>query len=184
MQRKKRIIEFIIVFLFIIIGAGARLLPHLPNFTPIAAIALFAGVYLSKRTALFLPIAIMLISDIFIGFYDIKIMFFVYFSFGLSVLLGLWLKNNKKWRNIIIGSILASLAFFVITNFAVWVFTPWYAKTIEGLAKCYLLAIPFFRNSLMGDLFYSTLFFGAYGLIQVFVEKKFKDKEIVLRDTY
>lgn len=184
MQRKKRIIEFIIVFLFIIIGAGARLLPHLPNFTPIAAIALFAGVYLSKRTAFFLPIAIMLISDIFIGFYDIKIMFFVYFSFGLSVLLGLWLKNNKKWRNIIIGSILASLAFFVITNFAVWVFTPWYAKTIEGLAKCYLLAIPFFRNSLMGDLFYSTLFFGAYGLIQVFVEKKFKDKEIVLRDTY
>jgi len=170
---KKKNIEFIIALLFILIGVSLRLLPHTPNFTPIAAVALFGGVYFSKKIALILPLVAMLISDIFIGFYEPKLMFFVYGSFVLSVVLGFWLKKHKNWYMVGGSAILSSILFFLITNFAVWAFTPWYAKTLSGIYQCYLMALPFFRNTLIGDLFYATVFFGAYELA-VFCLKKIK----------
>ena len=169
--------KFVIALLFVLIGVSLRLIPHAPNFVPIAAIALFGGVYFSKKTALILPIVAMFISDIFIGFYDIKIMAAVYGSFLLSVILGLWLKNHKKWHTVAGIAVLSSILFFLITNFAVWAFSPWYAKTFSGLIQCYILALPFLKNSLLGDLFYTTVFFGTYELAIIWVKKRFESKE-------
>ena len=164
--------EISIAIAFVLMGAGLRLIPHPPNFAPIGALALFGGVYLSRKTALILPLAAMVISDIFIGYYEISLMVFVYGSFLLCVALGFWLKRHKKWQTILGSSFLASLTFFLSTNFAVWAFTPWYAKTFSGIIQCYLMALPFFRNTLLGDLFYVTMFFGIYEMAMFLVRKK------------
>jgi len=173
LSKNGKILEFSIALLLISIGVSLRLLPHPPNFAPIAAIALFGGVYFSRKIALILPIVAMAISDIFIGDYEPKLMASVYGSFLLCVVLGFWLKKHKKWYTVG-GSVLScSVLFFLITNFAVWDFTPWYAKTISGLIQCYLMALPFFKNTLLGDLFYVTIFFGAYEIVEVWIKRRF-----------
>jgi len=174
LTKKGKILEFLIVLLLILIGVSLRLLPHPPNFTPILAIALFGGVYLSRKIALILPITAMIISDIFIGYYELKLMAVVYGSFLLCVVLGFWLKKNKKWSTVLGSSLFAAIIFFLLTNFAVWAFTPWYAKTFSGIIQCYLMALPFFKNTLLGNLFYVTIFFGAYEIVEVWIRKKFR----------
>ena len=182
---KEKILQIIIiVVVFILIGVSSRLLPHFPNFTPISAIALFGGVYFSRKIAFLLPLIIMVISDIFIGYYEVGLMISVYGSFFICVLLGLWLKNHKKWYTVLGSSVFASLIFFFITNFAVWIFTPWYAKTIFGLIQCYLMALPFFRNALLGDLFYVIIFFGTYETVEVWIRRKFKVTKAIDRVYY
>jgi hypothetical protein len=172
-QKKVKILKLAIAIAFILIGASLRLLPHPPNFAPIAAIALFGGVYLSKKIAFVLPVAAMVISDIFIGYYDFRLMALVYGTFLLTVVLGFWLKKHKKWQTILASSLLSAFLFFLITNFAVWVFSFWYPKTFPGLLQCYLMGLPFFRNTLLGNLFYTTVFFGAYELVGVWIKRKF-----------
>ena len=178
--KKGKNLEFLIALFFTLIGVSLRFLPHPPNFAPIAAIALFGGVYFSKRTALILPMAVMIISDLFIGYYEPKLMATVYGSFLLCVILGFWLKKHKKWYTVLGSSLFGAIIFFVLTNFAVWAFTPWYAKTISGLIQCYLMALPFFKNTLLGDLFYVTIFFGVYELFQVWIREKFRITEGVV----
>jgi len=172
-SKKAKIIEFSIVLLLILFGVTLRLLPHAPNFTPILAIALFGGFYFTRKIALILPITAMTISDVFIGRYEPKLMVAVYGSFILCVLLGFWLKKNKKWQTVLGGSLLAAIIFFFVTNFAVWAFTPWYAKTFEGIIQCYLMALPFFKNTLFGSLFYVTVFFGAYEIVEAWLKEKY-----------
>jgi len=177
-SKRGKIIEFIIVLFFILAGISLRLLPHPPNFAPIAAIALFGGVYLSRKVSLTLPVAVMVISDIFLGgYYHLPVMASVYGSFLLMVILGFWLKKHKKWYTIGGSAILSAVLFFVITNFAVWAFTPWYLKTLSGIVQCYIVAIPFFKNTLLGNLFYVTVFFGAYEVIKVWLDRKFAVRE-------
>ena len=178
LSKKGRQLEIWLAFLFIAGAAALRLLPHPPNFAPIAAIALFGGVYLTRKFALGIPILAMLVSDIFIGFYEPVVMAPVYGSFVLCGLIGLWLKKHKKAGTIIGSSLLCSVLFFIITNFAVWAFTPWYAKTLAGLVQCYALALPFFRNTLLGDMFYVGVFFGTYELVRIWISKKYQLKAI------
>lgn len=147
---------------FILLGALARLIPHAPNFTPVGAMALFGGTHLNKKQAFIIPIAIMLLSDLFIGFDSLQMRIFVYGSFLLTVVVGKLLKRNLSLRNTILASFTSSVLFFVITNFAVWVFTPLYLKTYSGLVNCFIMALPFFRNTLLGDLFYTGAIFGSY----------------------
>lgn len=172
LTKKDRIPEFLCVLLLIFLGTLLRFLPHPPNFAPIAAIALFGGVYLSKRIALVLPILTMVISDMFIGLYEISLMASVYASFLLCAILGIYLKRHKRWYTVLGSSFLCSLIFFVLTNFAVWAFTSWYAKTFSGIIQCYVAALPFFRNTLLGNLFYVSIFFGVYEAVGVWVIKK------------
>jgi len=181
LTKKGKNIEFTIALLLILIGIILRIIPHAPNFTPIAAIALFGGVYFSRKIALFLPLGAMFISDIFIGFYQAPVMVSVYGSFILSVVLGFWLKNHKGWYTVGGSAILSSVLFFLITNFAVWAFAPWYARTFSGIIQCYLMALPFFRSTLLGDLFYTAVFFGSYELIHVWVRSKFGMKKVLAR---
>jgi hypothetical protein len=168
-----KILKFSTALILILTGAALRLLPHAPNFTPIATIALFGGVYLDKKMAFVLPIAAMIISDIFLGFYDLKLMAAVYGSFLFCVIIGFWLKKHKKWHAILGGSISCGLVFFLITNFAVWIFTPWYAKTFSGIIQCYLMALPFFKNDLLGNIFYAIVLFGAFESAKVIIVKKY-----------
>lgn len=152
-------------YFLIFAGALLRLIPHAPNFAPIAAIALFGGTYLNKKYALIVPILALLASDYFLGFYDFWVMVSVYVSFLIIGLLGLLLRKRKSPLNIFGITITGSLLFFIITNFVVWATTPWYSKTFEGLIKCYWLAIPFLKNTVLGDLFYVGVLFGLYELI-------------------
>lgn len=164
--------NLITALLLIAVGIVARLLPHPANFAPIGAVALFGGMYLTRRYAIILPLVAMLISDIFIGFYTWQIMTSVYISFALTGLIGLCVRKNKKLSTIIGGTVLGSILFFLITNFAVWAFGTMYAHNLAGLTQSYIMAIPFFRNSLLGDLFYVGLLVGSYEAIRYFLLKK------------
>lgn len=159
---------------FLIFGAVIlRFLPHAPNFAPITALALFGGTYLKdKRLAVILPLAAMLISDYFIGFYNLPILVSVYLSFGISGILGLQLRQHKNLSNILGVTLLASIQFYLITNFAVWAFGTMYPPTVGGLSQSYINALPFFRNTLLGDLFYVGVMFGLYEAVRFYLGKR------------
>tara|TARA_Y100000310_G_C20488498_1_gene717985 strand:+ start:191 stop:745 length:555 start_codon:yes stop_codon:yes gene_type:complete len=180
---KQRIV--ILSLMLIIIGVAGRLLPHIWNATPIVALALFAGVYLGARYALVLPLVVMFASDLFIGFYSFKLMVAVYGSFALVGLIGYLTKNRKSASTVLLASMLSSIMFYVITNWAVWMFSAWYPKTLSGLLTSYTLAIPFFRNMFFGDLVYTALLFGAYEVVVVrnnlFISEKINKKLLKLK---
>lgn len=153
----------------VIFAIAMRFLPHIPNFAPITALAMFAGVYFSGAWAYLLPLTVMIISDIFLGFHSTMI--FVYGSLLLTVAIGQFVRSKKNPLTILAGTLAGSIIFFIITNFGVWLTTNWYTPDTAGLIRCYYMAIPFFRNSVTGDIFYATILFGAYELIIVFIKK-------------
>ncbi|MCB2219350.1 MAG: hypothetical protein KQI35_03070 [Bacteroidetes bacterium] len=153
------------VITLITFGAIMRLVPHWPNFTPIAAMALFGGAYLGKKhLAFIIPLAALLLSDLILGFHQWMIA--VYISFALVVFLGVWLRRRIQLGTVLLATLASSILFFIITNFAMWVGSPFYSQDIVGLMECYTLALPFFLNGIMGDLFFSGIFFGAFYLVQ------------------
>ena len=170
MNKKRTLLLFGSAVLLIVVAAFSRLLPHPANFTALGAIALFGGVYLDKRYAVAVPLIAMMISDYFIGFYGG--MYWVYGGFVLVGLVGLWLRNHKTPAFILAGTVASSILFYIVTNFGVWC-TPasMYAKSWDGLIECYVAAIPFFRNSLGGDITFVVLLFGAYEGILAAVKK-------------
>ncbi len=124
---------------------------------------------MSKKQALIIPLLAMIVSDFLIGFDNIPVRIAVYGSFLITVLIGFRLKKHKDLKNILLAPIASSVLFFIITNFAVWAFGTMYAKNIFGLVECFTLAIPFFRNTILGDFFYTGVFFGAYELAKRFI---------------
>jgi hypothetical protein len=167
-MNKSNFKNFISPLLVILVAVLMRLLPHPPNFTPIAAMALFGGVYLNKKYAFAIPLGAMFISDIFLGFHSA--MPYVYGSFILTGAIGLWLKNHKSAKNIICASLISSILFFLITNFGVWA-GGWYPQNLNGLLESYIMGIPFFKNTVLGDLIYTGVFFGAYELVQLLIAR-------------
>jgi len=155
------------VSILILLGFASRLLPHPANFAPIAAIALFSGMYLNHRWAVVAPLLAMFASDLFIGLYDFRIMAAVYISFALSWMIGLWVKKRKKFSTVLGGTLLGSIIFFLTTNAAVWAFAGMYLPSFEGLMQSYYMALPFFRNSLLGDLFYVGVMVGSVEFVTV-----------------
>jgi hypothetical protein len=146
-------------------AAALRLVPHPPNFTPIGAMALFSGAYLSRRGLAFVaPLAALLLSDLVLGFY--AGMSFVYASVALTVLIGWWVSSRRTVLRVAAGALAGSVSFFVITNFGMWLFSGFYPPTSAGLAACFVAAIPFFQNSVAGDLFYAALLFGGFALAE------------------
>ena len=159
---------------FLIIAAVIlRLLPHLPNFAPITAMAIFGGTYLKNRWwAIILPLAAMIVSDVFIGFYERPIQASVYLSFFISGFLGLWLRKRKDVGNAMVVTLIASVQFFLVTNFAVWAFGTMYPHTGLGLLISYNNALPFFRNTLLGDFFYVGILFGLYEFVRYYLGQR------------
>ncbi|HAP36644.1 MAG TPA: hypothetical protein DCQ28_12165 [Bacteroidetes bacterium] len=161
--------SFIVAVIMIALAAFSRLIPHPVNFAPITAIALFGGVYFNGKFSPIVPLAALLISDYFLGFYDGIV--WVYGSFLLVVVIGLAIRRYKSVPVIFGATIVSSLLFFLITNFGVWQAGVFYTKDFTGLVECYAAAIPFYRNAAIGDLFYGTVLFGVYELVMKYLPK-------------
>jgi len=152
--------RFFVIVSIILAAAASRLIPHPPNFAPITAIALFSGAYLSnRRLAMLVPISALLISDLALGFY--RGMWIVYATFSLIVCIGFFLRNRNNVAAIASATLGSSIMFFAITNLGVWGFGSLYPKTTEGLIACFVAALPFFQNTLLGDAFYVAVLFGG-----------------------
>ena len=150
----------------IIFGAAMRIIPHWPNFTPIAAMALFGGSYFQKKhMAFIIPLAAMLISDMILGLH--QWMLAVYASFALVVFIGIFIRQRVGIGSVLLASVISSGIFFIVTNFAIWLGSPYYPQNPAGLIECYVAGIPFLNNGILGDLFFNTIFFGGFYLAQI-----------------
>ena len=151
---KKERSKNIIIASIIVLAVLSRLVPHPPNFAPITGIALFSSKKINNKLfGVFLPIIPLFISDLSIGISFTNI--FVYLSFIMIYFLG------SISRKIDVKTVfLSSVIFFILTNLGVWYLG--YPKNIEGLITCFTLAIPFFVNTILGDLFYSFILFRSY----------------------
>jgi hypothetical protein len=154
----------------ILAAAALRLVPHPPNFSPIDAMALFSGAYLGRRSIAFVaPFAALLLSDAVLGFYHG--MATVYATVALIVVIGWWLSLRRTPLRVAAAAVASSVIFFVITNFGMWLFSGFYPVTYAGLVACYTAAIPFFQNTLSGDLFYAALLFGGFRLAELLIPR-------------
>lgn len=161
--------KLLILCIIIVLAVLSRFLPFPPNVAPVAAIALFGGAYFkNKGLALLLPIGIMLISDLFIGLHSTLL--FVYASFALIMLVGYRFLGSKVTGMRLFGaSLTGSVLFYLITNFGVWLMSPYYPMTAGGLLSSYTMAIPFFHYTLLGDLAYTFALFGSYAFVSRYV---------------
>jgi len=164
------------IILIVFAAALTRLFPHAPNFTPIGAMALFAGAYITNRWLAFgIPALAMLLSDALMGFngwYFMEQTIAVYGTYALITWLGTAMQKNKGVLRVAGFSVVSSLIFFVITNLFVWIGgffhqPALYPLNMAGLTECYTLAIPFFDRTLLSDLFYNAVLFGGFYLLQI-----------------
>lgn len=169
--KAKQGILFVISLIFT--GALFRFIPHWPNFTPIAAMALFGGAYLGKKhLAFIIPFSAMFLSDLVLGFH--KDMWAVYIAFGITVSIGIFIRSNVKFTSIALASLGSSVLFFLLTNFAAWLSSPIYPQSFAGLMESYIAGLAFFNNGaygisfflneVTGSLLYNGVFFGAFAL--------------------
>ncbi len=162
----------LIVLLTLVASAALmRLLPHPPNFTPVAALALFAGAHFERRSLAFLvPLVAMFLSDVVLelttgfGFHSQAPA--VYLSFIAVVGIGLWLQPRRRAPLVLGAALLSSAVFFALSNFGLWAEGSLYPRTIEGLVACYIAAIPFFGATVLGDLFYCAVMFGLFAAVE------------------
>ncbi|MGN6849056.1 MAG: DUF6580 family putative transport protein [Sphingomicrobium sp.] len=149
----------------ILAAAALRLVPHPPNFSPIDAMALFSGAFLSRRALAFTaPLGAMLLSDAFLGFYSG--VWVTYIGIAAVVLIGWVALQRRSALRIGLAAIASSAVFFLISNFGTWALSGMYAHDLVGLGACYVAAIPFFQNTVAGDLFYVVLLFGGFALAE------------------
>lgn len=162
------------LILIVVATAASRLLPHLPNVTPLTALALFGGAcFADRRLAFALPLAALVLSDLALGAFGgwqemvldahLEVQ---YLAFALVVLSGFLLRKAPTVGHVAGGTLLGSTIFFVVSNFGVWAFSAMYPRTLEGFVACYVAAIPFFRNALLGDIGYAALLFGGFKLLE------------------
>ena len=176
---KKKVLKrnkYIPITVLIVLTALSNIfLSNIPNFSPIASVALFSGFYFSnKKLAIIIPISCMLISDFIIGFHSL--MWAVYLSFSIIVLLGFFMKKASP-KKVILNSIWSSILFFIITNFAVWAAGSFYSKDISGLTLCFTMGLPFFKYTLLSSIIFSTILFGGFEIINHLSAKYLTESE-------
>ena len=169
--------KLLLIILFLAVIFFGRVLPHPYNFTPLIAVTLLSSYAISNRIlALLVPLMGFWLSDLFMnniiyaGYYS-KFTIFnsgMIWTYGAIVLVGLmgssFIKKISSGK-VVLASLSGSTIFYIISNFGVWTLSPMYAKSAAGLIQCYSLALPFYGTSLIGDLLYSSLLFGAYQLV-------------------
>jgi hypothetical protein len=174
MEKKKINLRFSLITMLILLAALSRLIPHPANFAPIGGMALFGASYYAKRYwAFIIPIASMWISDLilnnvvysqyfdhFAWFYSGSL--FTYGAFVLIVLFAMFTLKKVRIPNLIASALGASVIFFLISNFGVWLLADMYPHTVAGLEACYVAGIPFFKNTIAGDLVYTAILFGLF----------------------
>jgi hypothetical protein len=164
-QNENLLYRLLLALGIIALAAALRIAPHPWNFTPVGAMALFSGAVIkNRRLAFVVPLLVLFLGDIFIGFH--KLMPIVYASFLLSVAIGFWLRDRRTAGRISAATLLGAVQFFLVTNFAVWAFGLSYPRNSAGLLACYVAGIPFFWNTLAGDAVYAVLFFGTFALAE------------------
>ncbi|MGQ0550658.1 MAG: DUF6580 family putative transport protein [Armatimonadota bacterium] len=164
----------------ILAAAASRVIPHPPNVTPIAAMALFGGAqFADRRLAFLVPLSAMFLSDLVIGLH--QLLPIIYACFALIVCLGFWVRPRKSVFRIAGATLAGSVLFFIVTNFGVWAMGSLYPKTLEGLVASYVAAIPFFRNTLLGDALYSAALFGGFALVESVVAALRDDRAATTR---
>jgi hypothetical protein len=155
---------YFITILLIIFAAATRLSPHLINFAPITALAIFAAVYLPKKQAIALPLFARLVSDLIIGFYAWPLMLAVYAAHLFGLVLGFWIKNSEnnltRWLKIASSGFISAVVFFLVTNFAL-LYPGYYTPDLAGIMLSYTNALPFIRGTLIGDVGYTLALFLA-----------------------
>lgn len=152
--------RFFLLTGMILVAALSKFIWHPINFTPIGAISLFAGAqFTDKRAAFVVPLLALLLVDLITGLH--VLIPFVYGCFALNVLLGFWIKRQQSTGRIIFATLTGAAVFFAVTNFGSWLAFDTFPKTAAGLLACYASAIPYFINSLLGDLFYVAVLFGG-----------------------
>lgn len=167
-----------VLFILILLAAFSRIIPHMPNFSPLGAIGLFGAAHFSKRWQAFLvPIAATWLSDLYINnviygqYYPTFTWFYegFYWQYGtylLITLAGIFILNKVTPLRILGAALTSSALFFLITNFSCWPGNPMYSQDLNGLIACYIAGIPFLEGTLYGDLFYSATLFGLFALAQ------------------
>jgi hypothetical protein len=192
------------IYLIILLAVISRFVPHLNNFAPITALAIFSAVYLPKKQAIIIPLAARLVSDIFLGFFSWPLMVAVYVSHLAGVLFGLWIRNTVsstptevegsvpldgqislptsrdrnggiRWLKVIFSSLGASILFFLVTNFA-FLYTQ-YPHNWQGIILAYTNGLPFLRGTLLGDLSYTVALFGAYEFVKYLASQRQVQKQ-------
>ena len=188
-QKLKSSFSYLVILAALIaLGVAGRLLPHPPNFTPMAAIALFAGfIFIKRYMAVVAVISTMLLCDYFAfgslsaSWFGSKSMFVVYIALLFPIVFKNFLQKKLGVLRIFGAALASSSVFFLATNFAVWAFSPMYEKTLEGLVLCYTMAIPFFQNTVAGDLIWSGAIFGAYFALRSYSNLQiFKQKDTMI----
>lgn len=159
-------LRFAVILGLIVVAAATRVaFAGIPNFSPVTAIALFSGAYLADRKlAILVPLLSLLIGDLILGLHNT--MLFTYGAFLFVVMLGFWLSRHVCGQLIVATSLISSVMFFAVTNFGVWAMAGYYPMTLDGLVTSYVAAIPFFQNTLMGDLFFTAVLFGFFMLLE------------------
>jgi hypothetical protein len=160
--------DLLIVGGLIALDVAARLLPHEPNFTPLAASTLFAATVLRQRLLAFVvPVVALFISDLVLASEMTSIRLVIYAMFLLPGLVA-FLPRRARAPGMFVPAIIAySLLFFAVTNLAVWAFSGMYPLTVAGLAACYAAALPFLPQTVIGDLFWAAVLFGGYALLSL-----------------
>ncbi len=171
-------LRFATLSAMILLAAFSRVMPHMPNFSPLGAIGLFGAAYFAHRWQAFLvPIAATWLSDLFINnviyarYYPEFTWFYsgFYWQYGgylLIVLAGILIFRRVSMQRVFAGALCSSAIFFLVSNFGVWVGGTMYPQTIEGLTACYAAGVPFLKGTLLGDLFYTGALFGTFALAQ------------------
>jgi xanthosine utilization system XapX-like protein len=146
------------IALLILLAVLSRLIPHPPNFAAVGAVGLFAGASLQNRwLSLLVPLTAMFLSDLALGLSWMS--FVIYGAMSLYVIAGWWAGNRIEPKRLVVASLAGSIGFFLVTNFACWL--SMYEISWSGLVSCYVAAIPFFQNTLVSDLAYGSVLFGA-----------------------
>ncbi len=166
----------------VIIGVLSRLLPHPANMTAVGGLALFSGSRFDVKKATLITFITMFLSDMFLGFHSL--MWATYGSIFLGILIGRWVGRQKNIHRLFAGIFSSSVIFFLITNFAVWATTPLYQKTFTGFITCYGMAIPFFRNSLIGDIASTVILFFGFQPIFLFWKQRVFPRVLLYVETH
>ena len=158
-----------LAYVFVVVAIAFRFLPSTFGFTPLTASLLYFGAR-SPRKWMWAPLLLMMGADLYLTrvvyHYPFTADQFVIWGWYVAmILLGGLLRKKGGWARIAGASLAGSVSFFLVSNFAVWLVWNMYPKTLGGLAACYTLALPFFRNGVLGDLLFTAAFFGIGAML-------------------
>lgn len=179
MPKTKHLLLYAVLMVALIgLGVAGRLAWHPLHVAPVAATALLAGfLFRSRIAAVLVPLTALAVSDMVLGYYNPWVMASVYVGLTLPVLLGSVLRAHLSLERLIACSLASSVIFFLMSNGAEWWFGSLYTKDAAGLRDCFLAALPFFRNTLLGDLVYTAILFGGHGLVMNYLGQPLEDSD-------